>query len=295
MRRACAPRPFRQSRKLRSSAECEHVAGCCRARNIACDQTGTRHTLGCACATVHACGHAPGVARSRAHRPEPQPQLPSRKMVPALCSAASWSRQPARSETPMPRFLPSGSMSVAAAVAAAAMTAATALARAVAVARAAALSPHELLPALVLLWALRWMSCAAAQGLRLIAGRYTPHSTRAPRCCTVALSRAAWAWPVAALRAYRRVADAPSALGASFWRGARGVTARTRPARPNMGRLRTYSCEMQTRSPVLLMCSRAGRGPNVHRSPTQASESLPWLRPRQPFLPSSQAGSLRRP
>ena len=40
MRRACAPRPFRQSRKLRSSAECEHVAGCCRARNIACDQNG---------------------------------------------------------------------------------------------------------------------------------------------------------------------------------------------------------------------------------------------------------------
>ena len=40
MRRACAPRPFRQSRKVRSSAECEHVAGCCRARNIACDQNG---------------------------------------------------------------------------------------------------------------------------------------------------------------------------------------------------------------------------------------------------------------
>ena len=76
-----------------------------------------------------------------------------------------------------------------------------------AVVRAAAVSPHELLPALVLLSALRWMSCAAGQGLRLIAGRYTPRSTRAPRCCTVALTRAAWAWPLAALRAYRQGAE----------------------------------------------------------------------------------------
>ena len=200
MCRACAPRPFRQSRNVRSSSEWEHVAGCCRARNIACDQNGHTTHVGCALASVHAFRHTPGGARSRARRPEPQHQPPSRKMVPVLCSAASWSRRPAQSETLMPRFLPSGSMAVAVAVAVAAMTAATVMARVV-VARATAVSPHELLSVLFLFWTSRcWMaeSCAAAQSLRLIAGRYKPRSTRALRCCTVALSRAAWAWPLAA-------------------------------------------------------------------------------------------------
>ena len=90
-------------------------------------------------------------------------------------------------------------MAVAVAVAVAAMTAATVMARVV-VARATAVSPHELLSVLFVFWASRWVAepCAAGQSLRLIAGRYKLHSTRAPRCCTVALSRAAWAWPRAA-------------------------------------------------------------------------------------------------
>ena len=297
MRRACAPRPFRQSRKLRSSAECEHVAGCCRARNIACDQNGhTTHTVGvrpCHRARLWArtWRRAESCASARASASAAEPQdgpstVLSRELEQATgsfgnadasffaqwvdvgggggggggndCGDGTGEDGGGGEGGSAESTRASTGLSFALGVTLDVVCSRT---RSSADSRAIHTAQHTSAKMLHRGSVSRCLGLAS-RGLASI----SPSCRRAERAWRVVLARR------------------------------RGVNERTRRARPNMGRLRTYSCEMQTRSPVLLMCSRAGRGPNVHRSPThQASESPPWLRPRQPFLPSSQAGSLRRP
>ena len=294
MRRACAPRPFRQSRKLRSSAECEHVAGCCRARNIACDQNGHTTHVG-----VRPCHRARLWARTWRR---------AESYASARVSASAAEPQDGPS-TALSRELEQATGSFGNADAsffaqwvdvgggggggggndcgdgngegggggeggsAESTRASTGLSFALGVTLDVVCS--------------RTRSSADSRAIHT--AQHTSakmlHRGSVSRCLGLASRGLASISPSCrrAERAWRVV----------LARRPGGHSADKTP--PNMGHLRTYSCEMQTRSPVLLMCSRAGRGPNVHRSPTQASESPPWLRPRQPSLPSSQAGSLRRP